>query len=201
MLFCNQNDLNVKNWVLAKLVDVNIFYGRNRKTSYESERNFSERGTNMFFRSPIIFGRFSAGKMKFGRFCWCMIRKKFSKIDFFRFFKKWSRVDINAKYWLEMCFEHFGRSFGPVFDHPWRSAGHLEKVDFLKKMHFLRFFGIFGFGRFGCKKALKTSKYLKIFQNWIFYIQKMFADTLDAASRCVDTVLWIFENIGYFPPD
>ncbi len=29
MLFCNQNDLSVKNCVLAKLVDVNIFYGRN----------------------------------------------------------------------------------------------------------------------------------------------------------------------------
>ena len=124
MLFCNQNDLSVQIWVLAKLVDVNIFYGRNRKTSYESERNFSERGTNMFFRSPIIFGRFSAGKMKFGRFCWCMIRKKFSKIDFFRFFKKWSRMGINAKYWLEMCFKHFGGSFRTVFDHLWWSADH-----------------------------------------------------------------------------
>ena len=69
MLFCNQNDLSVKNWVFAKLVDVNIFYGRNWKTMYESVRNFFERGTNMFFRSPIIFGRYSAGKMKFGRFC------------------------------------------------------------------------------------------------------------------------------------
>ena len=32
MLFCNQNDLSAKIWVLAKLVDENIFYGRNRKT-------------------------------------------------------------------------------------------------------------------------------------------------------------------------
>ena len=116
MLFCNQNDLSVKNWVLAKLVDVNIFYGRNRKTSYESERNFSERGTNMFFRSPIIFGRFSAGKMKFGRFCWCMIRKKFSKIDFFRFFEKCAKSCLNIIYGLETGFKHFGGDFDAIFD-------------------------------------------------------------------------------------
>ena len=113
MLFCSQNDLSVKNWILAKLVDVNIFYGRNRKTPYEWEIKFSERGINMFFRSPIIFGRFSAGKMKFGRFCWCMIRKNFSKINFFRFFKKLSRMNINAKYWLEIIFEDSGGYLGP----------------------------------------------------------------------------------------
>jgi len=201
MLFCNQNDLRVKNWFLTKLVDVNIFYGRNRKTPYESGIKFSERGTNIFFRSPIIFGRFSAGKMKFGRFCWCMIRKKFSKIDFFRFFKKWCRMCINAKYWLEMCFEHFGGPFGTIFDRLWWSEGHLEKIEFFKKMHFLRFFGIFGFGRFGCKKASKTSKCLKFSQKCNIYIPKMLGYTLNAASRCVDTILRTFENMCYFPPD
>ena len=69
MLFCNQNDLSAKIWVLAKLVDENIFYGRNRKTPYELVRFFSERGLNMFFQYQMIFGRYSAGKNKFGQFC------------------------------------------------------------------------------------------------------------------------------------
>ena len=108
---------------------------------------------------------------------------------------------INAKYWLEICFEHFGGPFGTIFDHLWWSEGHLEKIDFLKKMHFLRFFGIFGFGRFGCKKASKTSKFLKFSQKCIIYIQKMLEDTLDAASRSVDTISRTFENMWYFPPN
>ena len=152
----------------------------------------------MFFLILNFFGRFPAEKSKFGQFCWCKSEKKFSKIDFFDFFKKWSRMGLNAKYWLEMCFEHFEGSFGTIFDHLWWSAGHLKKVDFFKKMHFLRFFGIFGFGRFGCKKALKTSKFPKFFQIWILYIQKMLADTLDAVSRCVDTILQTFENMSLF---
>ena len=69
MLFCNQNDLGTKIWVLAKLVDENIFYGTNWKTPYELVRFFSERGLNMFFQYQMIFGRYSAGKNKFGQFC------------------------------------------------------------------------------------------------------------------------------------
>ena len=69
MLFCNQNDLSAKIWILAKLVDENIFCGRNQKTPYELRRFFSERGLNMVFQSRMIFGRYSAGKNKFSQFC------------------------------------------------------------------------------------------------------------------------------------
>ena len=126
----------------------------------------------MFFRSQMKFGRFSAGKMKFGRCCWCMLRKKFSKIDFFRFFKKWSRMDVNIEYWLEMCFEHFGGLFGTISDHLWCSDGRLKKIDFLKKMQFLRFFGIFEFGRFGYKKASKKSNFLRFFKYALFILRR-----------------------------
>ena len=83
----------------------------------------------------------------------------FSKIDFFRFFKKWSRMDVNIKYWLEMCFEHFGGLFWTISEHLWWPDSPLKKFDFLKKMNFLRFFGIFDFGRFGYKKASKMSNF------------------------------------------
>ena len=88
MLFCNQNDLGTKIWVLAKLVDENIFYGRNQKTPYECERFFSERGLNMFFQYQMIFGRYSAGKNKFGQFCWCMLENFFFKNRIFSIFQK-----------------------------------------------------------------------------------------------------------------
>ena len=65
-----------------------------------------------------------------------------SKIDFFRFFQKWYRMDVNIEYWLETCFEHFGGLFGTISDRLWCSDGRLKKIDFLKKMQFLRFFGI-----------------------------------------------------------
>ena len=172
MLFCNQNDLGTKIWVLAKLVDENIFYGRNQKTPYELVRFFSERGLNMFFQYQMIFGRYSAGKNKFGQFCWCMLENFFSKIDFFRFFKKWSRMDVNIKYWLEMCFEHFGGLFGTISEHLWWPDSPLKKFDFLKKMHFLRFFGIFDFGRFGYKKASKMSNFWKFFKYALFIFRR-----------------------------
>ena len=89
MLFCNQNDLSAKIWVLAKLVDENIFYGRNQKIPYELRIFFSERGLDMFFQCRIIFGRYSAGKNKFGQFCWCMVENFFfSKNRFFSIFPK-----------------------------------------------------------------------------------------------------------------
>ena len=153
MLFCNQNDLGTKIWVLAKLVDENIFYGRNQKTPYECERFFLKGALICFFNTKWYLADILPEKNKFGQFCWCMLEKKLSKIDFFRFFKKWSRMDVNIKYWLEMCFEHFGGLFWTIFERLWCSDGRLKKIDFLKKMQFLRFFGIFEFGRFGYKKA------------------------------------------------
>ena len=87
MLFCNQNDLGTKKWVLAILVDENNFYGTNWKTPYELVRFFSERGLNMFFQYQMIFGRYSAGKNKFGQFCWCMVENFFQKSILFDFSK------------------------------------------------------------------------------------------------------------------
>ena len=154
MLFCNQNDLGTKIWVLAKLVDENIFYGTNWKTPYELVRFFSERGLNMFFQYQMIFGRYSAGKNKFGQFCWCMLEKNFSKIDFFRFFQKLSRMDVHIKYWLEMCFEHFGGLFGIISERLWCPDG-----------------------RFGYKITSKNQIFFEIFSN-------MHCLYLEDACRC-----------------
>ena len=95
----------------------------------------------------------------------------FSKIDFFRFFQKWSRMDVNIEYWLEMCFEHFGGLFGTISDRLWCSDGRLKKIDFLKKMQFLRFFGIFEFGRFGYKKASKKSNFRNFSNMHCLYLE------------------------------
>ena len=88
MLFCNQNDLGTKIWILAKLVDENIFYGTNWKTPYELVRFFSERGLNMFFQYQMIFGQYSAGKNKYGQFCWCMLENFFFQKSIFFDFSK-----------------------------------------------------------------------------------------------------------------
>ena len=82
MLFCNQNDLNVKIWLFAKLAHQNTKSYRNEKTSSYFERFFSGRGQVVLFRSPTIFGRYSAGKMNFCQICWCMHQQKIFKIDF-----------------------------------------------------------------------------------------------------------------------
>ena len=87
MLFCNQNDLSTKIWVLAKLVDENIFYGRNQKTPYELVRFYSERGLNTFFQSRMIFGRYSAGKINSANFV-DACSKIFFKNQFFSIFQK-----------------------------------------------------------------------------------------------------------------
>ena len=136
------------------------------------ERFFSERGLGVFRSPAIVFDPNHSKKSTFLKFCWCMLEKIFSKIDFFRFFKKWSRMDVNIKYWLEMCFEHFGGLFGTISEHLWWPDSPLKKFDFLKKMHFLRFFGIFDFGRFGYKKASKMSNFWKFFKYALFIFRR-----------------------------
>ena len=88
MPFCNQNDLSVKIWVFAKSAHQNSKSCRNAKTSSYLERFFSGRGPVVLFWSPMIFGRYSAGKHKFGRICWCMHQKNFFQNRFFSIFEK-----------------------------------------------------------------------------------------------------------------
>ena len=98
MLFCNQNDLSVKIWVFAKSAHQNTKSCRNKRTSSYRERFFSGRGQVVLFRSPTIFGRYSAGKMNFGQICWCMHQQKIFKIDFFRFLRNFMKCIENVIY-------------------------------------------------------------------------------------------------------
>ena len=90
-------------------------------------------------------------------------RKFFFKNRIFRFVKKWSRMHVNIKYWLEMCFEHFGGLFWTISEHLWWPDSPLKKFDFLKKMHFCDFFG------FLILVVLDTKKHQKcqIFENFL----------------------------------
>ena len=69
MPFCNQNDLNVKIWILAKSGPFWTFYARNRKKSSYRERFFSRRALSVLITPQIIFGRYSAEKSIFREFC------------------------------------------------------------------------------------------------------------------------------------
>ena len=168
MLFCNQNDLNVKIWIFAKSAHQNVKLCRNEKTSSYRERFFSGRGQVVYFWFPIIFGRYSADKSKIGRICWCMHRKKIFKIDFFRFLKKWLKCLLNVIYMLENIFKHLWGHFPAIFHHIIMFEAIFKNHDFLKKMDFLRFLRFFGRGSFGCKNAPKLSKNFKNFKN-VFY--------------------------------
>ena len=96
----------------------------------------------------------------------CGTKKKLSKIDFFRFFQKCSKSCLNIIYRLETGFKHFEGDFYAIFDKLYIIWTNLEKIDFFKKMHFLRFFAKIQLSenyRFGYKKAskieIKTEKY------------------------------------------
>ena len=87
MPFCNQNDLQAKYWILAKIAHWHIFYGKNRKTSNYFERFFSERGLSVFRGLAIVFDPYHSKKSIFLKFCWCMLEKFFQKSIFFDFIK------------------------------------------------------------------------------------------------------------------
>jgi len=116
MPFCNQNDLNVKIWILAKSGPFWIFYARNRKKSNYFERFFSRRALSVLITPQIIFGQYSAEKSIFREFCWCMVGKFFFKIDFFRFFQKCAKSCLDITYGLETGFKHFEGDFDAIFD-------------------------------------------------------------------------------------
>ena len=155
MLFCNQNDLSVKIWVFAKSAHQNTKSCRNKRTSSYFERFFSGRGQVVFFRSPTIFGRYSAGKMNFGQICWCMHQQKIFKIDFFRFLRNCMKCILNVIYTLKNVFKHLWGHFPAIFDHIIMFKAFSENDHFLKKIDFLGFLQFFGWGSFGCKKAQK----------------------------------------------
>ena len=117
MLFCNQNDLDVKIWVFAKSAHQNTKSCRNKKTSNYFQRLFSGRGQVVFFWSPTIFGRYSAGKMNFGQICWCMHQQNFFKIDFFRFLRNCMKCILNVIYTLKNVFKHLWGYFPSIFGH------------------------------------------------------------------------------------
>ena len=87
MPFCIQNDLEVKIWIFAKLDYGQEFNSKKRKNSTYRVRFFSEGGLGVFNTAAILFWRFSAKKLIFCQFCWCMVEKNFSKSIFFDFFK------------------------------------------------------------------------------------------------------------------
>ena len=139
MLFCNQNDLNVKIWVFAKSAHQNTKSCRNEKTSSYFERFFSGRGQVVYFRSLTIFGRYSAGKINFGQICWCMHQQKFFKIDFFRFLRNCMKCILNVIYTLKNVFKHLWGHFPAIFDHIIMFKAFSENDDFLKILDFLGF--------------------------------------------------------------
>ena len=77
-------------------------------------------------------------------------------------------MDLNVKFGLETCFKHFRGHFLMIFIYLRPLQRKLEKIFFLKKMHFLRFLGIFDVDRFGCKNAQKITKIMKNFENAFF---------------------------------
>ena len=144
MLFCNQNDLDVKIWVFAKSAHQNTKSCRNKKTSSYRQRFFSGRGQVVFFWSPTIFGRYSAGKMNFGQICWCMHQQKIFKIDFFRFLRNCIKCILNVIYTLKNVFKHLWGHFPTTFHHILMCKPFSKNDDFLENIDFLRFFGFFG---------------------------------------------------------
>ena len=92
-------------------------------------------------------------------------RKFFSKIDFFRFFQKCSKSCLDIIYGLETSFKHFEGDFDAIFDDLYIIKTHFKKINFSKKMIFLRFFDKIYFSenyRFGYKKASKIQKFFRI---------------------------------------
>ena len=153
--FCNQNDLNVKIWVFAKSAHQNTKSCRNKRTSSYRGILFSGRGQVVLFRSPTIFGRYSAGKINFGQICWCMHQQKFFKIDFFRFLRNCMKCILNVIYTLKNVFKHLWGHFPAIFDHIIMIKAFSENDHFLKKIVFFGIFAIFWLRQFWFQKSTK----------------------------------------------
>ena len=80
------------------------------------ERFFSERGLGVFRGPAIVFNPYHSKKSIFFEILLMHARKKFSKIDFFRFFQKCAKSCLGIKYGLETGFKHFGGDFDAIFD-------------------------------------------------------------------------------------